>query len=129
MKKLEKLIPIAIEAIVEKIQDKDKKNKGKPIPKPFTGYIASFGPSMIQSGLLPTVLFYSEKGDAKADRRKVLNAICWMIREPGKEPMTIVQLMDHIIALKRDTFRIKKEILEAVIALKLALRVFPKKQD
>ena len=43
--------------------------------KVFKGYISSFGASVAQAGLLPTVIFYENKSDQAKDRPKVIDAL------------------------------------------------------
>jgi CRISPR-associated protein Cmr5 len=87
----------------------------------FGGYIAAFGPSVIQSGLLPTVAFYSCKDACLAkDRQKIGVAILRIISQDSKE-----SLLDYINNRTEET---KQEVLDAVIALKLALRTFKKNE-
>ena len=71
MRNIEKYIPIALEVLAEKDLGIVQKEK---INKTYNGYISSFGASIISSGLLPTMVFYSKGtgGEGDADRSLIL---------------------------------------------------------
>jgi len=112
-KRTEAYLPKAFEAI-----EKLKIVKDDTIPKPFNGYISSFGASIRQAGLLATVLFYSKKNNEdgqigpEEDRYKIVDAIEMII---GKTILT-----------SESTVRtaIRAEVEDAAIALKLCIRTF-----
>jgi CRISPR-associated protein Cmr5 len=105
---IEDYIPKALDAI-EALNIANDKGE---VAKQFNGYIASFGASMRQAGLLATVLFYSNaNSNAEKEREKVVYAIEKMIGH------TIVS--DNQV---NKTTRAKVE--NAAIALKLAIRTY-----
>ncbi len=105
-KTIESYIPKAIEAIkILKIQENGE------VPKQFNGYIASFGASVRQAGLLATVLFYGEKGGAEQERDKVVQAIEHIIGE-------------KIVKNNRVDKSIRPKVEDAAVALKLSVRTF-----
>lgn len=107
MNKVEEYIPKALEAVKEKIASKDGK-----VAKEYNGYISSFGASIRQAGILPTVLFFENRNaGSQEDRSKVLRAIEYILG------IGEGQIRD--VALKK-----KKDIEAAAVALKLALRTF-----
>ena len=70
-RQLEKYIPKALSAI-ENLEIA----KNGEVAKQFNGYIASFGASIRQAGLIPTVLFYENaNSNAEKEREKVVKAI------------------------------------------------------
>jgi CRISPR-associated protein Cmr5 len=68
-KRIESYIPKAIEVLEKEFSD------GK-IPSAYNGYISSFGASVMQSGLLPTLALF-EKKDAptKEDKSNLTSLI------------------------------------------------------
>ena len=86
-------------------------NKNKDcVPKEYNGYIASFGASIRQSGLLATILFFeNESSKAMQDRRKVLRAIEYILEIPQN-------------SIRNNLDRDKIEM--AAVALKLAIRTY-----
>ena len=118
------------------------------VPKEFKGYISAFGASIIQAGLIPTLAFYSDKdADAKSDRWILLQALAELIGkqrewrekwqlEDGQDVDERI-LLDYALSLQKDTDdkwqkgrnqkefrRLKAIIIDAAIALKLALRTY-----
>ncbi|MGC8866157.1 MAG: type III-B CRISPR module-associated protein Cmr5 [Bacteroidales bacterium] len=117
MKKLNELISIGIEVL--KQEDK--------INEKFDGYISSFGASLIYAGLLPTVIFYSRKGGAVEERQHIIEWIEKMLQKQKNNGQ--FKLKEETISLYNsnkaaDIVKLTREVREAAVALKLALRVF-----
>lgn len=113
-------IPKAMDAIDNFMLDSNRAGKVK---KETKGYVASFGPSVIQSGLLPTVAFYSEQGEANANRSSVLDAIAhilnWDLSElAGNRKRFLRYIQAH------EPQDIEEDVLNALVALKLSLRTY-----
>jgi CRISPR-associated protein Cmr5 len=143
MNKIEKLLPSALNAAKKYITTDDEKLS---IPKQFKGYISSFGASVIQSGLTPTLAFYSDAKKAKGDRSLLIPALIYMLFINKIYPVTdeVINEMDalemdkekdlksriHIFFNwllennKDNPEKLRKELIDASIALKLALRTF-----
>jgi len=125
-KNINDLIPKALAAIKKsKIA-----NDANEVEKEYKGYIASMGASIIQSGLLATLAFYSNEQSGSADKRlKLINAVNLVIWTNSKD-----NLLSNVIAnsdngankLELDKF--EKQISNALIALKLSLRTFKQKE-
>lgn len=117
MNKLERLLPLAIEAIEEsEVVAEDK------IKSQFKGYISSFGASVISSGLLPTIAFYSNQGGAEEKRELLLVAIHTVLRKQGQH-LNTNSLTEYVMA-ETNTALAKRRIFDACIAIKLAIRTF-----
>lgn len=117
MQKIQKLIPDAVAVVKEAF----KNGTTTEIDKNFNGYISSFGGSLIQSGLLPTLAFYSNQGGAQKERGKIINMLEKMLK--------VENLFENTIALANDRTKLKKrenDIKQALVALKLAMRPFIK---
>jgi CRISPR-associated protein Cmr5 len=148
--KIEKLIPHAFKAVeVVKLVEKHKEKKIDYISSQYNGYVASFGASVIQSGLVAAVVFYSQKqSGAEKDRRKLMAAILEVLkRKHGKlegEPKTLLEyVLKRCIKTEPPgqgnrnaapvfekvdwaaTRRLKQEILDAATAIKLVIRTYP----
>lgn len=123
-KKLERLIPIALEAA--KILSKGTDS----IPSEYNGYIASFGASVIQSGLKPAVAFNertaSESAESKADLMKALLSMVKKQNGIDHDPNSDEKLLSYILENEKsdNLGRIKRQILDSATALKLAIRTF-----
>lgn len=112
---VEKLIPIAINVIKNSRLCRDSK-----VSKACSSQISTFGAAISQGSLLSAVLFFGKNDDkSKVDRRELLKVIHKVISEGSREDFT--SLEDFII---KDKFIAKKQIIDACIAIKLALNVF-----
>lgn len=126
MNRIEKLLPTAIDTV----QTKDILVNGK-VPKEFNGYISSFGSSMIASGILPTLVFFSQENKSKGSRTTVVKALEHIIKKENTYNLGQDSLLNAVMnAVKSDNLsalnRIENALNEAAIALKLAIRIFPK---
>jgi CRISPR-associated protein Cmr5 len=141
MNKIESLLPSAITAVKNYIAADDQLS----VPKQFKGYISSFGASVIQSGLMPTLAFYSDAKKAKGDRSMLIPALIFILFQKkrfevdvelektilevaNKEkelPKVIHELFNWLLKTNEQyPEKLRKELMDASIALKLALRTF-----
>lgn len=89
----------------------------------FKGYLSSFGASIVQCGLLPSVLAFN-----KDDKVKIVEAVIRIIPECVRYNVT--SFTDYLCTPAVSHDRLLKEISQAVAALKLGLRVYrPKTQS
>ena len=123
-RRIEKLIPLAI-AVLEDVGIADKETL--KAFKEFKGYISSFGASVIQSGLLPAVIFFEqEENRAEKLRHLVPEAILLLTQRKYDEKILYKKdkkLSDHIYKSAHPE-ELAKDISDAAVALKLALRTF-----
>ena len=135
-KTIQDLIPKAMQAIEGVgIVGKDKKFK-----KVHEGYINALGPTIIQSGLLPTLIFYN-----KDEQRALWLRALYYMAVGGEEKMTdksstaIIKLVIgqkggsiedfYSEERKKKAKEWERKILEYAVALKLALRTFVAKES
>jgi len=114
-KKIDLLIPDAIKAL-EELREKDGS-----INKVYQGYLASFGPTVISSGIVKTVTFYIDESSSNKKRKDVTNIMFSLI---GENPKEFVQNKEN-----STNYALKNKILEANIACKLAIRTFELKEE
>ena len=118
MKKLDSLIPLAIDAANNNLAD----NKGR-IPKEYNGYISSFGASA-RSGLKPAVAFFENKNaDSVQDKTQLMKAVLEIICKYRQIHQEHASLMEYVLSSETDGF-LKKDVMDAATALKLAIRTF-----
>ncbi len=128
-KKVNELIPKALEVITQS----GMAQRGE-VDKEYKGYIASMGASIIQSGLIATLAFYSnESSDSKVKRRYLLDAVRRLIA-PNNE----VKLLRYVLTKVKpegstelnltELNKLEKEISNSLIALKLGIRTFKQKE-
>lgn len=135
--KINKLIPVAMQAIKDSGMFEEDR-----VPKEFKGYISSMGASIIQAGLLATLAFYANDEGKKAKSSYLLKAIYQVVKgEKAADKNALIRWV--IDSSLRDECRLnnnnevgiddmdldkmyllEKEIADALVALKLALRTF-----
>ncbi len=92
-KRINELIPVAISVIHKQLAE----NKSIEVPETYKGYISAFSGSIVQSGLLAALTFYSEKSPEKNDetksrRNKMLCAIKTILLKKGLIKTTLLKL-------------------------------------
>jgi CRISPR-associated protein Cmr5 len=118
-KNVEKFIPYALDAIKKEFGNGEDEIS---IKNEFNGYISSFGASIIQSGLAPTIAFYTNtKNRANQDRSKIINIIEEIIKKDKKYKINKNLLLT---AIENDDREFINDVKDAAIALKLAIRTF-----
>ena len=111
-KHIEKYIPDAINVLDSIFTD------GK-IPSAYNGYISSFGASVMQSGLLPTLaLFESTTTGTKEDKSYLTSIILQILT--GKEDD--ISLLHYVLDNNEEL--LKPKIMNIAIAIKLSIRTF-----
>jgi len=125
MKRIQKMIPTAMD-----VADRNLKNGQGQINKEFNGYISSFGSSIISAGLLPSVIFFSQKGESASNRHEVILCIEKILQQHGPIGHNIineVKVLYQANPIDHATIsRLTDSISDAAVALKLAIRTFPK---
>ena len=140
MKGREDLIAPAIKAI----EDVGIAQKGK-VKNEFKGYIDTFAASIVQNGLIPAVIFFEsgsknngqsesaskdkEKEDIKKNRNKMMQVILSLVIKDKEKKITDKgsTLLDYILSqpeYQKEMKNIRRDIVEAANAFKLALRTF-----
>jgi len=125
MKNIQKYIPGAVE-VAKKYLAKDGK-----IPDKMNGYISSFGASVISAGLLPTLVFFSQKGESEG-RNKIVLALEALLKKEGmldENENLLNKVLDLVKSNNTNNEELKKltdDINRLIVALKLAIRIFPK---
>lgn len=134
MKPNPELIPRAVQAINE-LEIADPAGQ---VPNEFKGYIDSFGAAIVYNGLIPAVVFYESKGKDTADkekqtveinRNKLMQAILQLLphQEGKKLSSNENALYNYILHRKHQGHsmrKIRQDVVDAGIAVKLALKTF-----
>ena len=113
-KNIEKYIPEAIEVLSIKFKN------GK-IPSSYNGYISSFGASIIQSGLKPTLALFENQNnqDNTREDRSVLPILILKVLDENTEETSLLR---YVINNNEEV--LKQKIIDVAIALKLSIRTF-----
>lgn len=133
MKLKDKIIEDAIEAL----RGSDIIKNGE-YDSEYKGYISSFGASIIQSGLLPAVIFYENSSRSKSEKVKLIHAIVKVLKsqsglyaelEFDESKKLNKAFSAFIIKHQAEKKQIEKDVDEAAVALKLAIRTFKEKKS
>lgn len=113
---IENYIPQALEVL------KEHYPKGV-IPSAYNGYISSFGASIVQSGLKPTVALFENENNqdkTKADKSVLTKNILKVLDKNYEDN----SLLRYIVYHKGNQDILKQNIMDISIALKLTIRTF-----
>lgn len=117
--RVDNYIPRAYEAIKEIGILKDGK-----IPKGFRGQIASLGAMVAMGSVLSAIALYSNQGDSVVDRKKLIQAIEFLILDEKKKDGNALFFFVQKEIGKQKENAIKENILDAAIAIKLAMNLY-----
>ena len=109
-----------VESYIPKVMSvlKEEFSDGK-IPSAFNGYISSFGASVMQSGLLPTLaLFENTNASTKENKEYLTYLIIRVLTEKNDD----ISLLNYV--LKNNETLLKPKIMDIAIAIKLSIRTF-----
>jgi len=115
-KNVEVYIPKALEVLEEYYPN-------KTIPSAYNGYISSFGASIVQSGLLPTLALFENENNqdkTKADKSVLTKNILKVLDDSYPDN----SLLRYAIYYKGNRELLKQQIIDISIALKLTIRTF-----
>lgn len=122
-KNIENYIPKAMEILSTTFSD-------GVVPASYNGYISSFGASVIQSGLKPTLALFENENANTQEKKQLLPELILEIL--GKKS-SYRSLLDYILENKNEEQYLKQQILDIAVALKLGIRTFklekPKKGE
>ena len=114
-RKVDDLIPKAVEILT----DTGIVNKEGKIKKTYRGQISTFGAAIINGSLISAVAFFSDNGNSSTERSKLIEAIGKLIPESREDLFEYVKKSG-----KSKKKEVKEEILNAAIALKLAMNLY-----
>lgn len=133
-KKIESFIPDALDLVEAHLE------KNKTVPKVYKSYISSMGAAMIQSGLLPTLAIFSapQSESSAGDKRKLIRVLTELLKgydqtfyggipevNKGKEEDSrLLKFAADFKGNPNNLRRIRRDLTDASIALKLTLRTF-----
>lgn len=109
-----------IEAYIPKVLEVlDRTFTDGVVSSAYNGYISSFGASIMQSGLLPTLaLFENTNASTKENKEYLSYLIVQVLRGDSAD----VSLLRYVLDGNQEL--LKKEILDISIAIKLSIRTF-----
>jgi len=111
-KNIEKHIPRAMEVLNETFPS-------GVIPSAYNGYISSFGASVLQSGLLPTLALFESTNSSAKENKEYLTYIIFQILTDKKDDISLLRYV-----LDNNKELLKPKIMDIAIAIKLSIRTF-----
>ena len=111
-KNIEQYIPKAIDVL-------ENTFPSGVIPSAYNGYISSFGASVLQSGLLPTLALYESTNSSAKENKEYLTYIIFQILTDRKDD---ISLLRYVLDNNQDI--LKPKIMDIAIAIKLSIRTF-----
>lgn len=123
--KIDKLLPKAVDII--RNSDISSKN-GKDVPKAFRSQISSFGAAISMGSILAATAFFQQQGNSDVNRRLLMDAINQLLTNEkiypsAEEYATLFDRVRAEISAGHER-RIREEILNCAVALKLAMNLF-----
>ncbi len=121
-----------IERAMKALKNSNIVLKDGSYPANYNGYISSFGASLSQAGLLPTIIFFERKDSgAEEDRTKVVSALKMMMGIEGNQKMAcyILEKQKENGLRHCDDPAFISDVVRNMVALKLALRMFVPKNE
>jgi len=115
-------IPAAEKAIRDKLVENGK------VKKIYKSYMAAFGPTIVQMGLLPCIAFYLGSSQGEGDRGIILDLIAKVIGSKNGHEL-YKQLASSYQNDMSSFYRTKQQVEAAAVALKLAMRTYPDEES
>jgi CRISPR-associated protein Cmr5 len=113
---VEKYIPDVMKVL------KDEFPEGE-IPSAYNGYISSFGASVMQSGLLPTLALFENTNASTKENKEYLTYLIVRVLTGKSDD---ISLLHHV--LKNNETLLKPKIIDIAVAIKLCIRTFKLKK-
>ena len=126
--KIDELIANAIPILRNTgIVKKDEKTDEEYILRSFRGQISSFGAAVEMGSLLSAVAFFSKKGGSDTDRQLLMRAIYILIINDTETKIDAKSEQSELLLFvieHRNEPELKKNIIDAAVALKLAMNAY-----
>lgn len=89
------------------------------IPSAYNGYISSFGASVMQSGLLPTLALFENTNASTKENKEYLSYLIVQVLTGRSDDISLLRYV-----LDKDEALMKQQILDISVAIKLSIRTF-----
>ena len=116
-KQIESYIPKALEVLGSEFPDGE-------IPSAYNGYISSFGASIIQSGLLPTLAIFENTNASTKENKEYVSHLIVRILTDSDDDRSLLRY-----AIEHNDPQLKQQIMDIAVAIKLSIRTFSLKKD
>jgi len=109
---VEKYIPEVMKVLIEEFPDGS-------IPSAYNGYISSFGASVMQSGLLPTLALFENTNARTKENKEYLTYLIIKVLTNNSADISLL----HYVLAHNETL-LKPKIIDIAVAIKLCIRTF-----
>lgn len=89
----------------------------------YKGYVSSLGASIIQAGLLPSIILFENSNSAEKPTKYLINAIQYVLSDKCGYNFNGT-FSEYILAHLNNQRKILSDVEKVIIAIKLALRIF-----
>ncbi len=89
------------------------------IPSAYNGYISSFGASVMQSGLLPTLALFENTNASTRENREYLSYLIIQVLTGERNDISLLEYV-----LQNNEALLKPKIIDIAVAIKLCIRTF-----
>jgi CRISPR-associated protein Cmr5 len=89
------------------------------IPSAYNGYISSFGASVMQSGLLPTLALFENTNASTKENKEYLSYLIVRVLTGERNDISLLQYV-----LQNNEALLKPKIIDIAVAIKLCIRTF-----
>ncbi len=110
--RIEKYIPDAMKVL-------DTTFSNGVIPSAYNGYISSFGASIMQSGLKPTLALFENQNASTKEDKSYLTKIILQVLDANTNENSLLRYV-----LNGNEELLKTKIMDITIAIKLSIRTF-----
>ena len=117
-----------IESAIQAISSVQIANANGIYESEYKGYISAFGAAVIQSGLLPAVIFF-ENSDGNQDKKLLVKAIVFVLTSVGGYTIAPDRDFSQFVRLFQDKDTLLNDVNHAAVALKLALRTYKQNRN
>ncbi len=121
---IDRNLPYAYKAIIDAEISKDGK-----VNKSYRGQISTLGAAITMGSIKSAICFFSEKANnnSDADRSKLLKAISYVLKnseDTREQYKKVDDFKVYILNSDLDIEALKEDIINAAIAIKLAMNLF-----
>lgn len=114
-----------IQTAYEAIRECSIADQNGTVDKAFRGQISSFGAAVTMGSLTSAIAFFADQGSSTVEKNKLLDAIIYILNHKRNKGLTNIKTLFDYANKEKEA---KEEILDAALAIKLALNLYTLKK-
>ena len=91
------------------------------VPSSYNGYISSFGASVMQSGLKPTLALFENENANTQEKKQLLPKLILKVLDANTQESSLLR---YVLQRADEEDFLKQQIIDISIAIKLGIRTF-----